>query len=614
MKLRLIFLLFLIIFLFFSKKIYAVFNFNVVVNAEYFIEENGKTKVTNSFSIRNNTSDFYTKSYLLKIEGFIPKNLKAFENGKELSTFYEKKEDLISIRIEFPEPVVGKGKERNFIVTYEQDSFATKIGEVWEINLPKLTDSKVYDQFNVTLSIPKSFGEEAYILPEPRESEQKEGRKIYKFRKEDIEKTGITANFGKFQVFSFTINYHLENSSNKQRVEKIALPPDTSTQEVYYYNIDPIPSKVSVDEDGNWIASYKLSSRQKILVKLSGSVSIFAKPRRFLEPSPSTLLENIKPTDYWQSDDPIITNIAKSFSSPKDIYNYITTNLNYNYDRVKPNAERLGAVRAILSPKDAICMEFTDLFIALARAKGIPAREINGYAYSENPKIQPLSLVADVLHSWPEYWDNESATWIPIDPTWGATSGGDFFSKLDLRHFAFVIHGKNPLEPISPGSYKLGSNPQKDVFVSIGENKPKIQRKLDIDIKYPKHFELFKKTAKIVVVNSGGSALYNSTVQVIFDEESVYSEYFPVIPPFASLEKEIKIPIGIFGTKAPKSAKILAYRAEKSLPTHKTQLVIYQLLLLTLILCSILIYLSYKMGRVEFLNKFYEKFRNKKNQ
>src|SRR5258707_13577173 len=104
-------------------------------------------------------------------------------------------------------------------------------------------------------------------------------------------------------------------------------------------------------------------------------------------------------------------------------------------------------------------MEFTDLFIAMARAAGIRAREINGYAYTENKDSEPLSLVADVLHSWPEYWDKYNKEWILVDPTWGNTTHGiDFFHKLDLRHFTFVIHGVNSEFPLSPGSYKLSDS------------------------------------------------------------------------------------------------------------------------------------------------------------
>ncbi|GAI19887.1 unnamed protein product, partial [marine sediment metagenome] len=65
----------------------------------------------------------------------------------------------------------------------------------------------------------------------------------------------------------------------------------------------------------------------------------------------------------------------------------------------------MGALKALNSKNPVVCMEFTDLFIALCRAAGIPVREVNGYAHTNNPKLRPLSLTLDVLHAWPEYYD-----------------------------------------------------------------------------------------------------------------------------------------------------------------------------------------------------------------
>jgi transglutaminase-like putative cysteine protease len=61
--------------------------------------------------------------------------------------------------------------------------------------------------------------------------------------------------------------------------------------------------------------------------------------------------------------------------TPENIYKFVTNNLSYNYYRVKPDVERLGAKDALANPDEAICTEFTDLFITLARSAGIPARE-----------------------------------------------------------------------------------------------------------------------------------------------------------------------------------------------------------------------------------------------
>jgi len=54
---------------------------------------------------------------------------------------------------------------------------------------------------------------------------------------------------------------------------------------------------------------------------------------------------------------------------------------------------------------NAVCLEYTDLFVTLARAAGIPSRSIEGFAYTKNSRLRPLSLVDDVLHAWVQYYD-----------------------------------------------------------------------------------------------------------------------------------------------------------------------------------------------------------------
>src|SRR5690606_27458932 len=134
------------------------------------------------------------------------------------------------------------------------------------------------------------------------------------------------------------------------------------------------------------------------------------------------MLKEVKP--FWPVNDPKIREIAQNLHSPKEVYDYVVNTFTYNYDRVGTTNQRLGALEALNAPDNALCQEFTDTFITLARAAGIPAREINGYAYTQNTTLRPLSLVPETLHAWPEYYDYESKQWIPVDPTWEHTTGG----------------------------------------------------------------------------------------------------------------------------------------------------------------------------------------------
>jgi len=578
------------------------------VRADYKIAPSGKTTVVNTVTLINALTNIYATSYTLSLENLSPNNIQAIQNGEPLPFSENKMGGKDDITINFPDSVVGKGNSRTFSVSFDEDSFAVKTGEIWEISIPRIATGTSYRSYAVNIYVPNSFGKEAYISPKPAKVNPQGNFLVYSYGQEDMGRSGVTAGFGDFQVFSFVLNYHLENPLGKSSLADIAIPPDTAFQKMYYSTISPAPIKISLDPDGNWIASYELKPRERIDVKATGSVQIFSGFRPFMKSSDDVLKTNLKETQYWQSSDPQIVELAKRLQTPKSLYDYVTTTLSYDYGRVQPNVERLGAKKALLNPKNAICMEFTDLFIALSRAAGIPAREINGYAYTENPQIQPLSLVADVLHAWPEYWDKEKQVWIPVDPTWGSTTKGiDYFSKLDLRHFTFVIHGESPVKPYPPGSYKLGANPQKDVFVNFGNLPDKRVSYPQISYVNNQPLPFFSNKILVKVYNPGPVALYNLTPEIDFDSKSSQGTTIDVFPPYATYDMVLSVPFSFLGNKTPDKITILLLDQKVEIPTFKSQVIIYNLLAIFLIFAILVGTIVLRIKRVS-LFKIYAKF------
>lgn len=591
-------LLFLLII---PKRTYAQEEFVIDVNVNYSVQSTGITKITHTITLENAFSNLYAQSYLLSLENIDPINPVSFEGDKQLTLNKTEKNDTVSLQVNFDDAVVGKGKTRTFTISFEESSFANRTGEVWEISIPRLSEGNNFRSYNVNLIVPSSFGKEAYISPDPKSISAGENTINYSFDKVSIQKTGITAGFGKFQVFSFSLNYHLENPLNKKASTEIAIPPDTAFQKIYYDSLTPSPEEVYLDDDGNWLAVYILDPRERVDVVAMGTVQIYANPREIQKFTSEDLRENLKESEYWQVNDPQIQNLAGTLRTPQAIYDFVSSNLSYSYDRVKPNVTRYGALMALNSPNDAICMEYTDLFIALARAAGIPAREINGFAYTENPEIQPLSLVADVLHSWPEYWDEQKQVWIAVDPTWGSTTGGvDFFNKLDLRHFTFVIHGVNDTMPYPPGSYKLGPSPQKDVFVNFGQLPKERISKPEINAKVKNSIPFTHTQISAIIKNPGPTALYNLEPAIFFDEVLAERTIIPVLPPYASYEFKSRIPFSFMGTKTPVKVVVVAGDTEVQIPSNKTQVIIYNLLAIFFIFSLIIAFVVIKIKKITF--------------
>jgi hypothetical protein len=591
-------------FVLFPAKTFAQNEFSVDSSVTYAVSDSGKTTVTHEITLENNFSTLYATTYTLSLENIQANNIKAYSANKQLlTTDTEKVGNKIDIKVAFPDAVVGQGAKRHFFISYENSTFALRTGEVWEISIPRLGDQNTFRNYKIFLKVPDSFGLEAYISPKPSSFSDIDGFKNYSFTKDDILQAGITAGFGQFQVFSFNLTYHLENPSDfcTGNVCSIALPPDTAFQKVYLQKVDPKPTGVTVSRDGNWIATYNLSPKQRVDVKVSGSVQIFAGYRPFPKTTDQILNDNLKGADYWQITDPRIKTLARELKTPKAIYDYVSTNLKYDFNRVQPNIQRMGAVNALQNPTHATCMEFTDLFIALARAAGIPAREINGFAYTENPQLQPLSLVADVLHAWPEYYDKDKGSWIPVDPTWASTSGGiDYFNKLDLRHFTFVVHGESAVIPYPPGSYKLASNPQKDVFVSFGKLPENRTTTSVITITPLRLLPFLDSIYNIKVTNPGPAALYSTYPVVYFDGREKSRDFIDILPPYAIYNTQINVPFSLFGKSTPSVIEVKIGSAKAAVTTNKTQIITNSLLVASVVLILIILAVLIRLKKIKF--------------
>jgi len=585
---------------------YAQNEFSVDASVTYDVQDLGKTLVTHNITLENNFSALYATTYTLSLENIDSQDVKALDaKGNTLPIDIHKDGDITKIKITFPDAVVGKGAQRHFSISYSNGSFAVRTGEIWEVSIPRIGEESTFRNYNVTLKIPAGFGLEAYVSPEPESSESSDQGRIYIFNKNEVSQTAITAGFGQFQVFAYTLSYHLENPLVTQATTEIALPPDTAFQKVYLQKIDPKPDNVTLDEDGNWLATYILSPRQRVDVTVLGAVQIFASYRFFPKPTDQELSDDLRQTEYWQVNNPQIKSLAHQLKTPKAIYNYVSSTLKYNFSRVQPNVQRMGAVEALQNPNQAICMEFTDLFIALARAAGIPAREINGYAYTENPQLQPLSLVADVLHAWPEYYDKDKGAWIPIDPTWAATSGGiDYFDKLDLRHFAFVIHGESATQPYPPGSYKLGPNPQKDVFVSFGKLPDNRIANPSISITPIRVLPFLNSIYSAKIVNPGPQALYSVYPTVYFDGKEKNRDFIEVLPPFSNYQMQISVPFNFLGNGSPSIVEVRVGGSSAKVVTNKTQVIINSLLVLFFLLILVIIVVLIKLKKIPFIKFF----------
>lgn len=456
-----------------SPSVFAEGEFQTEYTVNYDVHQNGETSVTYDISIINNRADVIATRYALSLKQMNLTEVAAYDSKGNIELEKEIKDDTTTLTVTLREKAIGVNKKSNFKIFFKTKNIASKVGEVWNINIPQVQTMDTTNKYDAFLYVPPTFGPVIFVSPQTEEKILENGQRLYSFNIEHLKKQGITASFGKYQILNFKLLYQLSNPSVLSSVQEIALPPDIKgNQQVFYQKINPSPIKVKTDKDGNVLAQFKVPPKVTLEIELIGSARIMG---RQIAPEfggkinkiPGNLIRNYTRSEkFWETDSYEIKSIAKGLYKEENtvaqnaqaVYNYVTQTLSYNFETTKENSiERKGALASLLQKENAACMEFTDLFIAITRAMGIPARELNGYAFSETNTNTPLSVNirgGDLLHAWAEFYDPNFG-WIAVDPTWGATSKIDYFTKLDTNHFAFVIKGLDSEYPLPAGSYRF---------------------------------------------------------------------------------------------------------------------------------------------------------------
>lgn len=122
-----------------------------------------------------------------------------------------------------------------------------------------------------------------------------------------------------------------------------------------------------------------------------------------------------QPSSFVQSDHPDMIKKAKeivgdtkdAWETVEKLCNWVKSNMRTTYSAQLTNS------LDVLRHMEGDCTEHTLLFVGLVRAIGIPAREVAGLIYVDNPKP------GFYFHQWAKVWIGK---WIDVDPTFGQTT------------------------------------------------------------------------------------------------------------------------------------------------------------------------------------------------
>ncbi|MBI2574292.1 transglutaminase domain-containing protein [Candidatus Woesearchaeota archaeon] len=210
------------------------------------------------------------------------------------------------------------------------------------------------------------------------------------------------------------------------------VPSDTESQKVLSMGTSPEA------ETGNGVMQFSWQSPQpgELAAMMNMTVEVkpwqpkvrekVAFPIRELDPA---LLPYTTPSENIDSDNPDIVRLASQLAEGEDdLYmvafraaNWTQQNIEYNLSTLTADVSQKASW--VLKNRQGVCDELTNLFIAMMRSLGLPARFVSGVAYTDSP------LFPDNWgpHGWAEVYF-PGYGWVPFDTTYGE------FGYIDAGH------------------------------------------------------------------------------------------------------------------------------------------------------------------------------------
>jgi transglutaminase-like putative cysteine protease len=356
----------------------------------------------------------------------------------------------------------------NVNISYRSKGVIYKSGKVRDIFIPGFSedfvfsDSEKAEVINTTVRIPKNLGNISFAIPNGKITAEGDFN-IVTFNKEDLVGRSGWIEIGTEQVYEFSITQNFPKSNDiifGTNTYKVVLPRNIKsgniTQDVFFTEISPKPVAIYEDENGNLIGEFTVPSKDSGTLSVKGYAKLtkveidYSTYKGAVSSIPIDIINlNTAPGDYWESNHSSIKQAAIEaigdldpktapvFSIAEKLYEYVIEKIDYsNIKRFGIN-ERQGALKT-LQGGAAVCMEYSDLYIALLRSLGIPARAVLGYGYTG------IDSTDSSEHQWVEVYIPELG-WISVDTTWGESApelvGGD------LNHFYVHVASKDPNTP-----------------------------------------------------------------------------------------------------------------------------------------------------------------------
>lgn len=312
-------------------------------------------------------------------------------------------------------------QKRNAVLSFETDSLAREYGKSLVFALPA-TAAAMANVQSVELIAPTARGLAVNYSGASPDTSIGSGRQSYRFLPAEGSAQQLLLLFGTAATANVKWDTRLANGSWWWQTMQFVLPPDTNQQTVFLKSLQPRPSQLRVDRDGNIIAEYRIGPKKSVNVTAEAlvglrSVSYNTTNTRTLADLPQQMSGYT--TGRSESADSAVLVIVKQ-----------------RFDAILAVLEELGGQAAVAQLRGDL------------QATGVPTREVRGIRFWSGGQI----VEPHVLSQWLEVFV-PGIGWMTLDPL--AMSYG----RSDFQHLGLSI-----VSPLSQPSFESS---QRDLNVSF---------------------------------------------------------------------------------------------------------------------------------------------------
>lgn len=236
--------------------------------------------------------------------------------------------------------------------------------------------------------------------------------------------------FGDKTYATVKFTTELQNSSFWWQDIILTLPPDTNQQQVLLDSIEPKPTNLRLDRDGNIMAIYRLGPKQSQQVTADMFITLESFNYKLDETAginsidPQLLERYSRQTDNWQ---PIGLELEADGSKAADLVKEV-------FGQVVNRAREESDNQTLQLASRSGALKYTDWLVGELRHNGVPARAVIGLISSDGHRLTntPRS------HAWAEVYIPGTG-WTTLDPWFAIRNGG--FGGTDPLHLAIGLWG-----------------------------------------------------------------------------------------------------------------------------------------------------------------------------